>query len=382
MRACPFSRKCSGCQLQNLTYPEQLKMKQVKLIRLLGRFCHVDEIIGMDNPINYRNKAQAMFGFKNGKIISGIYQSANGKIAEVEDCMLETDESQEIVKTVKRLAIKYKIKAYDLQSGKGFLRHVLVREGFKTGQIMVVIVSANDAFPQKEAFAEDLVSAHKNITTVVWNINPTETPLFLGKKSVSLYGEGYIKDTLCDLEFRISPSSFYQVNPVQTEILYNTARQFADLNGEQAVLDAYCGTGTIGLTMAKNAKKVLGVEINADAIRDAKENATLNGIQNVEFYNEDAGEYISFLARKKEKIDVVITDPHRAGCSMKFLKSLIELSPKRVVYISCNPETLARDLNVLVKSGYRVKKIQGVDMFPHTNHIECVVALTRNEKEK
>jgi 23S rRNA (uracil1939-C5)-methyltransferase len=169
---------------------------------------------------------------------------------------------------------------------------------------------------------------------------------------------------------------------VQTEILYNTARNFADLNGEQAVLDAYCGTGTIGLTMAKNAKKVLGVEINADAIRDAKENATLNGIQNVEFYNEDAGEYISFLARKKEKIDVVITDPPRAGCSMKFLKSLIELSPKRVVYISCNPETLARDLNVLVKSGYRVKKIQGVDMFPHTNHIECVVALTRNEKEK
>ena len=382
MRACPFSRKCSGCQLQNLTYPEQLKMKQVKLIRLLGRFCHVDEIIGMDNPINYRNKAQAMFGFKNGKIISGIYQSANGKIAEVEGCMLETDESQEIVKTVKRLAIKYKIKAYDLQSGKGFLRHVLVREGFKTGQIMVVIVSANDAFSQKEAFAEDLVSAHKNITTVVWNINPTETPLFLGKKSVTLYGEGYIKDTLCDLEFRISPSSFYQVNPVQTEILYNTARKFADLNGEQAVLDAYCGTGTIGLTMAKNAKKVLGVEINADAIRDAKENATLNGIQNVEFYNEDAGEYISFLARKKEKIDVVITDPPRAGCSMKFLKSLIELSPKRVVYISCNPETLARDLNVLVKSGYRVKKIQGVDMFPHTNHIECVVALTRNEKEK
>ena len=382
MRACPFSRKCSGCQLQNLTYPEQLKMKQVKLIRLLGRFCHVDEIIGMDNPINYRNKAQAMFGFKNGKIISGIYQSANGKIAEVEGCMLETDESQEIVKTVKRLAIKYKIKAYDLQSGKGFLRHVLVREGFKTGQIMVVIVSANDAFPQKEAFAEDLVSVHKNITTVVWNINPTETPLFLGKKSVTLYGEGYIKDTLCDLEFRISPSSFYQVNPVQTEILYDTARKFADLNGEQAVLDAYCGTGTIGLTMAKNAKKVLGVEINADAIRDAKENATLNGIRNVEFYNEDAGEYISFLARKKEKIDVVITDPPREGCSMKFLKSLIELSPKRVVYISCNPETLARDLNVLVKSGYRVKKIQGVDMFPHTNHIECVVALTRNEKEK
>ena len=377
MRACPFSRKCSGCQLQNLTYPEQLKMKQVKLIRLLGRFCHVDEIIGMEDPTNYRNKAQAMFAYKSGRIISGIYQSTLGKLAEVDSCMLETEASQKIVKTVKKLAIKHKIKAYDLQSGKGFLRHALVREGFKTGQIMVVIVTAEGKFEGSEEFVADLIKAHPSITSVVWNINPTETPLFLGKKSETLYGDGYVKDILCGLEFRISPASFYQVNPKQTEILYSIAKDYAKLKGTETVFDAYCGTGTIGLTMAKYAGKIIGVEINADAIKDAKENASLNNVENAEFYNEDAGEYMSFLASKNEKIDVVITDPPRAGCSMKFLKSLIKLSPKRVVYISCNPETLANDLNVLAKSGYRVKKIQPVDMFPYTNHVECVVCLEK-----
>ena len=376
MRACPYSRKCSGCQLQNLTYEEQLKMKQVKLIRLLGRYCHVEEIIGMDNPLNYRNKAQSIFGFRNGKIITGIYQSTSGKIAEVDSCMLETEKSQKIVKTVKKLAVKYKIKAFDLEGGKGFLRHVLVREGFKTGETMVVVVTTDEPFLQKEAFVSDLINAQKDITTVVWNVNPTKTPLFLGKKSEILYGDGYIKDVLCALEFRISPSSFYQVNPVQTEILYSLAKDFANLKGNETVLDAYCGTGTIGLTMADKAGKILGVEINSDAISDAKENATLNGIKNVEFFSKDAGEYISYLARKREKIDVIITDPPRAGCSMSFLKSLVELSPKKVVYISCNPETLERDLKFLVKSGYRVKKIQPVDMFPYTNHIETVVLLT------
>ncbi len=355
-------------------------MKQVKLIRLLGRYCHVEEIIGMDSPLHYRNKAQSMFGFKNSKIISGIYQSATCKIAEVEGCMLETEKAEKIINTIKKLSIKHKIKAFDLQTGSGFLRHVLIREGFKTGEIMVVLVSCEGVFPQKEIFVNDLIKAHSEITTVVWNINPTQTPLFLGKKSEVLYGDGYIKDILCGLEFRISPASFYQVNPVQTEVLYSIAKDYAKLKGNEIVLDAYCGTGTIGLTMAKNAGKVIGVEINSDAVRDAKENATLNNIENAEFYNEDAGECISNLANKKEKIDVVITDPPRAGCSMKFLKSLIKLFPKRVVYISCNPETLANDLNVLTKAGYRVKKIQPVDMFPYTNHVECVVCLSRKEQ--
>ncbi len=377
MRACQYSRKCSGCQLQNLSYKEQLKMKQVKLIRLLGRFCHVEEIIGMENPLNYRNKAQALFGYKNGKIISGIYQSATHKIAEVESCMLEDEESQKIVSTVKKLAREYKIKAYDLQTKTGFLRHVLVRKGLKSGELMVVIVSADKEFSNKEAFANDLVKSHSQISTVVWNVNPTDTPLFLGKRSEALFGSGYITDELCQLKFRISPASFYQVNPIQTEILYTIAKDYAKLKGDEVVLDAYCGTGTIGLIMAKSAKKVIGVEINTDATRDAKENAALNGIDNAEFYNEDASDYIAHLAGKNEKIDVVITDPPRAGCSIKFLKNLVKLSPKRVVYISCNPETLANDLIALTKAGYRVKKIQPVDMFPYTSHVETVVSLTR-----
>lgn len=377
MRACPYSRKCSGCQLQNLTYQEQLKMKQVKLIRLLGKYCHVEEIIGMDNPLNYRNKAQAMFGFKNGKIVSGIYQSTSCKIAEVDTCMLETENSQKIVKTVKKLLIKHKIKSYDLESGKGFFRHVLVREGFKTGEIMVVLVSANDDFPQREAFLDDLLKAHGSITTVVWNINPTTTPLFLGKKSETLYGKGYINDILCQLNFRISPNSFYQVNPQQAEILYDIAKDYARLTGNEIVLDAYCGTGTIGLTMADKAKRIIGVELNSNATNDAKANAALNHIGNTTFYNEDAGAFMTMLANKKETIDVVIADPPRAGCSREFLKSLVNLYPKRVVYISCNPETLERDIFLLSKAGYNVRSIQPVDMFPHTNHIECVVRLER-----
>ena len=380
MSKCPYRKKCSGCQLQNLSYSEQLKMKQVKLIRLLGRFCHVEEIIGMESPMNYRNKAQALFGFKNGKIISGIYQSTTQKIAEVDSCMLEDEESQKIVKTIRRLAAKYKIKAYDLATKTGNLRHALIRKGLKSGEIMVVLVTKEQSFPEKEAFANDLLVAHSQITTIVWNVNPTDTPLFLGKKSETLYGSGYITDNLCSLNFRISPASFYQVNPVQTEVLYTIAKDYAKLKGEETVLDAYCGTGTIGLTMAKSAKKVIGVEINTDATNDARENASINSITNAEFYNEDAADYIASLASKKEKIDVVITDPPRAGCSIKFLKNLVKLAPKRVVYISCNPETLANDLNFLTKSGYRATKIQPVDMFPHTNHVESVVCLTRSDK--
>ena len=375
MNRCPYAKKCSGCQLQNLTYQEQLQMKQVKMIRLLGRFSHVEEIIGMENPCNYRNKSQSAFGYKNGKIISGIYQSATQKITEVKGCMLESNESESIVKTIKELVAKYKIKAYDINTQKGFLRHVLIRKGFKTGEIMVVIVTTKGDFLCKEDFTRELKEIHKEITTVVWNINPTETPLFLGKQNTVLYGSGYITDELCGLTFRISPNSFYQVNPVQTEVLYSLAKEYAGLSGSETVLDAYCGTGTIGLTMAKCAKKIIGVEVNSSATEDAKINATLNNIENATFYNEDAGEYISRLAKSKEKIDVVITDPPRAGCSKEFLWSLKELSPKRVVYISCNPETLERDLIFLTKSGYRVKKIQPVDMFPHTNHVETVVCL-------
>lgn len=375
--SCPLYKKCSGCQLQNLPYEEQLHLKQAKLIRLLGRFGHLEEIIGMTDPLHYRNKAQAAFAMKSGKVISGIYQSASRRIVPVESCMLEDERADKIVQTIRLLCPSFKIKPYDLATGRGFLRHVLVRSGYRSGEIMVVLVTAKGDFPSCRSFVNELCRRHPEITTVVWNINPTDTPLFLGTESKTLHGEGYITDTLCGLTFRISPRSFYQINPVQTEVLYNTAKVYAALSGRERVIDAYCGTGTIGLTMAKDAKELIGVEVNRDAVKDAKSNALRNGIENAKFYTADAGDLMKELAERGESADVVITDPPRAGCSKQFLSSLLTLAPKRVVYVSCNPETLARDLGVLCRGGYKVKKMQGVDMFPWTEHVECVVCLTR-----
>ena len=377
MSKCPYAKKCSGCQLQNLTYEKQLQMKQVKCIKLLGRFAHVEEIIGMDKPYHYRNKAQSAFFFKKGKVESGIYQSTTQKILPVESCMLENEEADRIIQTIKKLCVGFKIKPYDKETGKGVLRHVLVRNSETSNEIMVVLVTSNEEFKSKQSFANELARKHPNIKTIVHNVNPTKTTLMLGKKNEVLVGEGTICDELCGLKFRISPRSFYQVNHTQTTKLYNIAKKYAELTGKETLIDAYCGTGTIGLTMANMAKKVIGVEINGDAIKDAKENAKLNEIQNIEFYNMDAGEFMNKLAIKKEKIDIVITDPPRAGCSINFLKSLVSLSPSRIIYISCNPETLARDLIFLTRKNYYVQKIQPVDMFPHTNHVESVVCLTR-----
>jgi len=380
MKKCPYSKKCSGCQLTNLTYEGQLQMKQVKLIKLLGKFCHVEEIIGMENPYHYRNKAQAMMFYKNHKIESGIYQSATQRAVAVDSCLLENEQADKIIQTIKSLCPAFGIKPYDMNTGKGLLRHILVRNGYHSGEIMVVLVTNDEKFKTARSFVNELLRRHPEITTIVRNYNLSDTALMLGAKSEVLFGEGYIKDLLCGYTFQISPRSFYQINTEQTEVLYTIAKEYAELEGEESVFDAYCGTGTIGITMADNAKRVIGVEINSDAVKDAKINARLNNITNIEFYNADAGKLALELTRANEKIDVLITDPPRAGCSMQFLKSVLTLLPKKIVYISCNPETLARDLYVLTKKHYTVKKIQPVDMFPHTNHVETVVCLTRSDK--
>ena len=377
MLPCPYAKKCGGCSLQNLPYEEQLHLKQAKLIGLLGRFGRVEEIIGMDDPTHYRNKIQAAFKSKSGKVISGVYQSASRRIVEVEDCMLEDECAAPILATVRKLCGSMKIKPYDMESGQGFLRHVLIRRGFVSGEIMVVLVTAKGEFRSERSFVNELIRRHPEITTVVRNVNPTDTALFLGNESHVLHGEGFITDRLCGLDFRISPRSFYQVNPVQTEILYGKAKAFAALTGKETVIDAYCGTGTIGLTMAADAKEIIGVEVNRDAVADAMDNARRNGIANATFHAADAGEFMEAMAAKGQTADVVVTDPPRAGCSGRFLHSLLKLAPARVVYVSCNPETLARDLYTLTKGGYKVRKMQPVDMFPFTSHVECVVCLTK-----
>jgi len=377
MLPCPYAKKCGGCSLQNLPYEEQLHLKQAKLIGLLGRFGRVEEIIGMDDPTHYRGKIQAAFKSKSGKVISGVYQSASRRIVEVEDCMLEDACAAPILATIRKLCASMKIKPYDLESGQGFLRHVLIRKGFVSGEIMVVLVTAKGEFRSERSFVNELIRRHPEITTVVRNINPTDTDLFLGNESHVLHGEGFITDRLCGLDFRISPRSFYQVNPVQTEILYGKAKEFAALTGKETVIDAYCGTGTIGLTMASSAKAIIGVEVNRDAVTDAMDNARRNGIANATFHAADAGQFMEAMAAKGQTADVVVTDPPRAGCSGKFLHSLLKLAPARVVYVSCNPETLARDLFTLTKGGYKVKKIQPVDMFPWTGHVETVCLLSK-----
>lgn len=378
---CPNAKKCGGCQLSNLTYEEQLHMKQAKLIRMLGRYGHVEEIIGMEHPTHYRNKIQAAFRSKSGKVVSGVYQSSSRHIIEVEDCMLEDACAAPILKTLRKLCVNFKIKPYDLVTGKGFLRHVLIRRGFQSGQIMVVLVTAPGEFKSARSLTNELLRRHPEITTVVWNVNSSNTPLMLGSKSEVLYGEGYITDKLCGLDFRISPRSFYQVNPVQTEVLYAKVKEYATLTGKEKVIDAYCGTGTIGLTLADSASQVMGVEVNRDAVADAISNAALNGVTNTTFVCADAGDFMVDMARRGEPADVVITDPPRAGCSRAFLQSLLTLSPARIVYVSCNPETLARDLYTLTKGGYKVQKIQPVDLFPYTSHCETVVLLSKG-KEK
>jgi len=379
---CALYKKCGGCQLQNLTYAEQLEYKQKLEEKLLSKYCKVNPIIGMDNPFHYRNKVQAAFGFdkRRNKIISGVYQSGSHRIVPVDSCLIEDRKADEIIVTIRNLMKDFKFQPYDEDTGRGFIRHVLVKRGFSTNEIMVVIVTGTPIFPAKNNFTKALLKKHPEITTIIHNINPYRTNLVLGNQEKVLYGKGFIEDTLCGLTFRISAKSFYQINPIQTEILYNTAIDYANLTGKESFFDSYCGTGTIGLIAAQKAKNVIGVELNKDAVRDAISNAKRNKTDNIRFYCADATEFIMDLAKAKEHIDVVMMDPPRAGSTEEFLDAVITLNPNRVVYVSCNPETLARDLAYITQKGYQVQQIQPVDMFPHTAHVETVCLMSRKEK--
>ncbi|MBQ2933366.1 MAG: 23S rRNA (uracil(1939)-C(5))-methyltransferase RlmD [Clostridia bacterium] len=374
---CPLRKKCGGCQLQNMPYDRQLSFKQVKVIKLLGRYHHVCEIIGMEKPYHYRNKVQAAFGERRGQIISGVYQSSTHNIVPVDSCMIEDQKADEIIVTIRKLLKSFKLRAFDDVAMKGFLRHVLIKRGFSSGEIMVVLVTAVMDFPKQSQFVNALLGRHPEITTIVQNVNNKRTSLVLGEQSRTLYGEGYIEEELCGFRFRISPKAFYQINPTQTEVLYKKAIEYAELSGNERVLDAYCGTGTIGIFASAQAKMVTGVELNPDAIRDAHINAKLNDVKNIEFFCADAGKFMVEAANCGAEYDVVIMDPPRAGASLEFLHSLVTLAPKKIVYISCNPETQARDLSFLTRKGYKVRRIQPVDMFPHTEHVETVVLLTK-----
>ncbi len=379
---CPVSKKCGGCKWIGKEYAVQLKDKEKWVQELLKPFCKLEPIIGMESPTHYRNKVHAVFGEgRRHNVISGIYEEGTHKIVPVDSCLIENEKADEIIVSIRKLLPSFKIRPYNEDTGYGLLRHVLIRTGHVSGQIMVVLVLSSPVMPSKNNFVKALLKLHPEITTIVVNVNNRGTSMVLGDKEQVIYGKGYIEDSLCEKVFRISPKSFYQVNPVQTEKLYNKALEYAGLTGRETVVDAYCGTGTIGIIASDRAGKVIGVELNADAIKDAKENAKRNNVKNIEFYQNDAGKFLVEMAQQNAKVDVVLMDPPRSGSDEAFLSSVVKIAPKKVVYISCNPETLARDLKYLTGNGYRVKSGVACDMFPFTSHVETVCLLgNRNVK--
>ena len=376
---CPYYGRCGGCQMQEYSYEEQLQLKQKRLHELFGDFGPVEPIVGMEVRMHYRCKVHAAFGRgRDGKTVSGVYQAESHRIVAVENCLIEHEAAGKIVAAVKELLPKFKLQPYDEDRRRGFLRHVLVRVGRFSGEVMVVLVTASRLLPGKKEVVKELLRRCPEITTVVQNINDRPTSMVLGKDNETLFGPGRISDSLCGLNFLISPGAFYQVNPVQTEVLYGTAMEFAGLTGSELVVDAYCGTGTIGLIAAKNAREVVGVELNRDAVKDAVLNAKRNGIKNARFFADDAGKFLCRMAQEGEAADVVFMDPPRSGSSEDFLRALRQVKPEKIVYVSCDPDTLRRDLEILTKGGkYTAVRIRGVDMFPYTEHVETVVELKR-----
>ncbi len=380
MEVCKYKKKCGGCDYQGISYEEQLNKKQKYINKLLGKYGRIHNIVGMKNPYNYRHKVNAAFSFtRQGKIIAGTYKEGTHDVVDIPECQIEDLECKKIINDIKLMLKSFKIKTYDEDTGYGLLRHVMVRKSYYNKEIMVVLVLSSPILPSKNNFVKALRKNNPNISTVVINVNDKKTSMVLGERNIVIYGKGFIEDQLCGMTFRISPSSFYQVNPEQTEKIYYKAIEYAKPSMKKKMIDAYCGTGTIGLVMSKKAKEVIGIELNPDAIKDAVTNAKKNNSKNIKFYNEDATEFMLKLASKDERIDVVVMDPPRSGSTSEFIDAAAKLSPGRIVYVSCNPETLERDLSYFAKKNYKVKEMTPYDQFPFTKHIEVVSVLIKED---
>ncbi|MGE5590714.1 MAG: 23S rRNA (uracil(1939)-C(5))-methyltransferase RlmD [Bacillota bacterium] len=389
---CPIYEACGGCQLQHVSYPRQLALKTQQVKDALQRIGHLDpalvrDTIGAQNPWNYRNKAQFPVGLLNlrpgggpgaspePRVVAGLYARGTHQVIDADACLIQNETNNRILAAAKGLISRYGYPVYDERSGAGLVRHVLARVGTKSGQAMAVLVTAERRLPRGQDFARDLMAAVPGLVTVVQNVNPRRTNVVLGEENITLAGPGAIEDELLGLTFSISPRSFFQVNPEQTEVLYCKALEFAGLSGDEFVVDAYCGIGTISLCLARRAGRVLGIEEVPEAIDDARENAIRNRLSNAEFRVGTVEEWAPRLAAEGLHPDVVVVDPPRAGVEASALDAFVQMGPKRIVYVSCNPATLARDLAHLTERGYRCKEIQPVDMFPHTSHVECVALL-------
>lgn len=379
---CPIYSQCGGCQLQHLSYEGQLDFKKKQVERVLTRIgkldltkVYVHPTLGMNDPWNYRNKAQVPIGEREGGLVAGFYQKRSHDIIDMERCLIQQAENDDIVQAVKSICETYGIRAYNEEKHKGWLRHIMVRYGLVTKEMMVVFVSKTADFPHKNDIITEITTQFPQVKSIVQNINNKRTNVIFGDETKVLWGEEYIYDKIGDVKFAISARSFYQVNPKQTKVLYDKALEYAGLTGKESVIDAYCGIGTISLFLAQKAKRVFGVEIVPEAIEDAMRNAELNGITNAEFAVGEAEVVIPEWYEQGNAADVIVVDPPRKGCDEALLKTIIDMKPKRVVYVSCNPGTLARDLQVLELGGYETVEVQPVDMFPHTTHVEVIVRL-------
>ena len=384
---CPYARQCGGCQIQELKYEEQLRFKEEKIrenLTRIGGFSEVpmEPIIGMENPYHYRNKAQFPVGTdKNGNLITGFYAGRTHTIIHNTRCYLGAEQNEEILNCVLEYMRENKISAYNETTGQGLVRHILIRCGFKTGEWMVCLVINGRRLPAAEKLAEKLCRI-KGMTSITYSVNMERTNVIMGKEIRPVWGKNYITDYIGEIQYQISPLSFFQVNPVQTERLYGTALEYAGLTGKETVWDLYCGIGTISLFLAQKAKMVYGVEIIPQAIEDAERNAGINGIENAQFF---VGKAEEVLPEKYEKegvhADVIVVDPPRKGCDEALIRTMVEMQPEKIVYVSCDPATLARDLKRICEGGYEIRRVRGVDMFPETVHVETVVLLSHKKAD-
>ncbi|MED4918795.1 23S rRNA (uracil(1939)-C(5))-methyltransferase RlmD [Geobacillus thermodenitrificans] len=377
---CPVYRQCGGCQLQHLSYEGQLKAKEKQVKEVLARIGKLEHVtvhpvIGMKNPWRYRNKAQVPVGEREGGLIAGFYKERSHEIIDMDACFIQQEKNDVVVQAVKRIAERYGVRPYDELTHRGVLRHIVARYGAATGEVMVVLVTRTERLPHEQEIVRDIIRDIPDVKSIVQNINPERTNVIFGVKTRVLWGSEFITDRIGDIQFAISARSFYQVNPEQTKVLYDKALEYAELTGTETVIDAYCGIGTISLFLAKKAKHVYGVEIVPEAIEDAKRNAALNGITNVTFAVGAAEDVIPRWYEEGIRADCLVVDPPRKGCDAALLETIMAMKPPRVVYVSCNPATLARDLRILEDGGYETIEVQPVDMFPHTAHVESVARL-------
>ena len=371
-------KKCGGCDLAEFSYEDQLALKQKNLENLLGKFGKPEPILRMHNPTHYRNKVQMAYFNNERRVLYGTFMPGTHTFTPVKDCLIADRKAAKIFEDIAEIWNDLKLSVFQERSGNGFLRYVMVRHSEKTNQYMVVLVTGNAGFPKKDIVLKTLLDRNPYIKTVVQSVNNRPgTSVILGKNTFALLGNGYIEDLLCEKRFRISAASFYQVNARQTEVLYRTVIETANLRKNETVIDAYCGTGTIGIIASGYVKQVIGVELNPAAVKDAEYNAKINKASNVSFTVNDAGKYMESLAMEGKTADTVIMDPPRAGADERFLESLVLFAPKKIVYVSCNPETLKDNLDYLTGEGYAVQKIQPVDMFPFTSHVESIALLCR-----